>query len=55
MFMGTNTSEHADLNANTSPTVDPAVFSQTVILSSLISQQSFSLFNDTDGWRHTIA
>ena len=27
----------------------PAVFSQTATLSSLISRQFFSLFNDTDG------
>jgi hypothetical protein len=55
IFMGTNTFEHAEFKSENFPHRRPAVFSQTAILSSLISQQIFSLFNDTDGWRHTIA
>ena len=47
--MGTNTFEHAEFKSEDFPHCRPAVFSQTAILSSLISQQIFSLFNDTDG------
>ena len=43
IFSETNTFEHAEF-----PLRRPAVFSQTAILSSLISRQLFSLFNDTD-------
>jgi hypothetical protein len=44
----TNTFEHAEFKSEKFPLRRPAVFSQTAILSSLISQQMFSLFNDTD-------
>jgi hypothetical protein len=55
IFMGTNTFDHAEFKSENFPHRRPAVFSQTATLSSQISQQIFSLFNDTDGWRHTIA
>jgi hypothetical protein len=54
IFMGTNTFEHAEFKFEKFPLRRPAAFSQTAILSSLISRQIFSLFNDTDGWRQTI-
>jgi hypothetical protein len=41
--------DHADYESKEFPSSRPAVFSQTAILSSLISQQILSLFNDTDG------
>jgi hypothetical protein len=37
--MGTNTFEHAEFKSENFPHRRPAVFSQTAILSSLISQQ----------------
>jgi hypothetical protein len=54
IFMGTNTFEHAEFKSEKFPLCRPAVFSQTAILSSLISRQLFSLFNDTDRWWQTI-
>jgi hypothetical protein len=54
IFTETNTFEHAEFKSEKFPLRTPAVFSQTAILSSLISQQIFSLFNDTDRWRQTI-
>jgi hypothetical protein len=39
IFMGTNTFEHAEFKSENFPHRRPAVFSQTAILSSLISQQ----------------
>jgi hypothetical protein len=48
IFSGTNTFEHAEFKSEKFPLRRPAVFSQTAILSSLISRQLFSLFNDTD-------
>jgi hypothetical protein len=54
IFTGTNTFKHAEFESENVPLRKPAVFSQNGILSSLISQQIFSLFNDTDRWRHTI-
>jgi hypothetical protein len=47
-FTGTNNFEHAEFKSEKFPLYRPAVFSQTAILSSLISQQLFSLFNETD-------
>ena len=44
--MRTNTFEHAEFKSENFPHRRPAVFSQTAILSSLISQQIFLLFND---------
>jgi hypothetical protein len=50
-----NTFKHAEFKSEIKfPLRRPAVFSQTAILSSLISQQIFSLFNDTYRWRYTI-
>jgi hypothetical protein len=40
--MGTNTFEHTEFKSENFPHRRPAVFSQTAILSSLISQQIFS-------------
>jgi hypothetical protein len=54
IFTGTNTFKHAEFESENFPRRKRAVFSQNAILSSLISQQIFSLFNDTDRWRHTI-
>jgi hypothetical protein len=48
IFTGTNTFEHSEFKSEKIPLGRPAVFSQTAILSSLISKQIFSLFNDTD-------
>jgi hypothetical protein len=53
IFTGANTFEHAEFKSEKFPLRKPAVFSQTAILSSLISRL-FSLFNDTDRWRQTI-
>jgi hypothetical protein len=39
---------------SSNPKSSRSVFLQTAILSSLISWQFFSLFNDTDEWWHTI-
>jgi hypothetical protein len=50
IFTGTNTFEHAEFKSGEFPLRRPAVFSQTVILSSLISGQILSLFNDKDKW-----
>ena len=44
-----NTFKHAEFKSEKFPLRRPALFSQTAILSSLISQQIFSLFNDMDG------
>jgi hypothetical protein len=41
IFTGTNTFEHAEFKSENFPRRRPAVFSQTAILSSLISQQIF--------------
>jgi hypothetical protein len=49
IFTGTNTFQHAEFKSENFPRRKPAVFSQNAILSSLISQQIFSLFNDTYG------
>jgi hypothetical protein len=54
IFTGTNTFKHAEFESENCPRRKPAVLPQNAILSSLISQQIFSLFNDTDRWRHTI-
>jgi hypothetical protein len=54
IFTGTNTFKHAEFESENFPRRKHAVFSQNAILSSLISQQIFSLFNDMDRWRHTI-
>jgi hypothetical protein len=53
IFMGTNTFEHAEFKSEKLLLHRPAVFSQTAMLCSLISQL-FSLFNDMDQWRQTI-
>jgi hypothetical protein len=54
IFTRTNTFEHAEFKSEKFPLRRPCVFLQTAILSSLISWQIFSLFNDTNEWWHTI-
>jgi hypothetical protein len=54
IFAGTNTFEHAEFKSEKFPLRRHAVFSQTAILFSLISRKLFSLFYDTDWWRHAI-
>jgi hypothetical protein len=54
IFTGINTFEHAEFKSEKFPLRRLCVFLQTAILSSLISWQIFSLFNDTDEWWHTI-
>ena len=49
----THTFKHAESKSEEFPLRRPAVFSQTAILSSPISQELFPLFSDTHGWRHT--
>ena len=51
---GTNAFKHAEPKSEEFPLRRPAVFSQTAILSLLIAREFFSLFNDMDGWRHTV-
>jgi hypothetical protein len=52
--MGTKIFENAEFKSENFPLRRPAVFSQTAILSSVISQQIYPLFNNTDRWRYTI-